>query len=202
MSSLKTYLPKLAVELGTTPAALYERQRALVREGLLVAEPGRGPGSGVHLTAESVALLLIAILATDSLSKTGVNTRKIAEAKTTNKKPCPLTGKMKFKNALAQILDNRSLCTRVGEIIVLRSRGLALISFGPPSQYPGQFESQYKHTMESVFVSSSSNRANPDIVIQVQAGLRVRELYRIADELHRFAEKVGEMVSIDEATTK
>lgn len=42
---------------------------------------GRGPGSGVRLTAESLAMLLTAILATASLSEMGTATRLLARAK-------------------------------------------------------------------------------------------------------------------------
>jgi len=52
-----------------SPAALYERQRVLVRLGVLTERKGRGPGSGVKLTAESLAALLTSVLITDNLSE-------------------------------------------------------------------------------------------------------------------------------------
>src|ERR1700730_12936218 len=67
-TSLKAYMPPLARLLGVTPAMLYERQRSLVRAGLLDAGSGWGPGSGVRTTARSVALLLISVRASDSLT--------------------------------------------------------------------------------------------------------------------------------------
>jgi hypothetical protein len=70
MKSLKSFLPQISGFLNTTPAALYERQRQLVRLGILTAEKGHGPGSGVKLSADSVAALLVALLATDNLSDT------------------------------------------------------------------------------------------------------------------------------------
>jgi hypothetical protein len=70
MKSLKSFLPQISGFLGTTPAALYERQRQLVRLGILTPEKGHGPGSGVKLSADSVAALLVALLATDNLSDT------------------------------------------------------------------------------------------------------------------------------------
>ena len=63
--SLKGLIPRLAHELGMTPDALYERQRALVRAGLLKGVEGKGPGSGVRATPYATALLLIAVLAAD-----------------------------------------------------------------------------------------------------------------------------------------
>ncbi len=67
--SLKSLIPDLAPAFDLTPAALYERQRALERAGLLKAEGGRGPGSGVRATPQAVAALFTSVLATDSLSE-------------------------------------------------------------------------------------------------------------------------------------
>ena len=63
MASLKGYIPGLARILGTTPDALYERQRALVRAGLLDQGAGRGPGRGVRAPEAAVAFRVIATLA-------------------------------------------------------------------------------------------------------------------------------------------
>lgn len=68
MAGLKSYLYGAAPLLGLTPAALYERQRALVALGALKATAGRGPGSGVPLTAENAAAILISVLAADNLA--------------------------------------------------------------------------------------------------------------------------------------
>jgi hypothetical protein len=69
MASLKSFLFGCAPFLGTTGAALYERQRALVNLGVLETTAGRGPGSGVPFTAENFAAILISLLAAESLSK-------------------------------------------------------------------------------------------------------------------------------------
>jgi hypothetical protein len=69
MAGLKSFLYGVAPILGTSPAALYERQRALVNLGVLKAAKGRGPGSGVPLTAENVGAVVISLLAAQSLSK-------------------------------------------------------------------------------------------------------------------------------------
>ncbi|MBR1155893.1 hypothetical protein [Bradyrhizobium sp. JYMT SZCCT0428] len=68
MAGLKSFLLAVAPLLGVTSAALYERQRALVALGALKSAPGRGPGSGVPLTAENFAAILISVLATENLS--------------------------------------------------------------------------------------------------------------------------------------
>src|SRR5262245_15977542 len=69
MAGLKSFLQGVAPILGVSPAALYERQRALVSIGVLEATTGRGPGSGVPFTADNVAAILISLLAAESLSK-------------------------------------------------------------------------------------------------------------------------------------
>jgi hypothetical protein len=69
MAGLKSFLYGVAPILGVTGAVLYERQRALVNLGVLTANPGRGPGSGVLLTAENVAAVIISLLAAGSLSE-------------------------------------------------------------------------------------------------------------------------------------
>jgi hypothetical protein len=80
MNSLKSIIPLLSDVLVLSEHALYERQRALVRGGLLKAIEGRGPGSGVKATPENVAMLIISVLATDSLSDVIVDTKVIAKA--------------------------------------------------------------------------------------------------------------------------
>lgn len=70
MVSLKAFLPNLAPILATTPDALYSRQRALINLGLLTTRKGRGPGSGVELSADSLAVLLIACLCSETLAET------------------------------------------------------------------------------------------------------------------------------------
>jgi hypothetical protein len=82
MNSLKQFIPVLSdIFVNLSENALYERQRALVRVGLLKPIAGRGPGSGVPLTPESVAMLLIAVLATDNLNETGAATKAVVAAK-------------------------------------------------------------------------------------------------------------------------
>jgi len=114
MMSLKAFAPVLASTLGTTPAAIYERQRALVRQKLLPAPIGRGRGNGIPATAETVAMILIALMVTDNLSDTDSRVRRVAEAYVYGKRRshqfkhhksrCGLTGKRDFKSALIAIL--------------------------------------------------------------------------------------------------
>jgi hypothetical protein len=126
VTSLKGFIPTLARLVGMTPAALYERQRALVRAGLLQVKSGRGPGSGVRLTADTVALLLIAVLATDSLSDTEEKARAVAKLRSAR---CSLTGTNTFGAALAAILASSDLSKRVSSISVTRAGPTAEINY-------------------------------------------------------------------------
>jgi hypothetical protein len=121
MISLKAFTPVLADILGSTPAAIYERQRALVRQGLLPAPVGRGPGNGIPATADTVAMILIALMVTDNLSDTDNRVKRVAEAKFYGKptrrhflKPrCALTGKRDFRSALIALLRMTEFPTRL-----------------------------------------------------------------------------------------
>jgi DNA-binding IscR family transcriptional regulator len=128
--SLKGLIPVVAKAVDMTAAALYERQRALVRAGLLQSEAGRGPGSGVRATPDSVALLLIALLATGSLSETEAQTKLMAKLKSETKY-CPVTGKKTFATALAAILASEKMAKQVGWIEVERggAKAHAIIGF-------------------------------------------------------------------------
>jgi hypothetical protein len=131
-SSLKAYAPHLAWRLDTTPAALYERQRALVRDGMLEQPEGHGPGSGVQLGPYPVALLLVAVLATDSLSETAEKIRIFATAKSIAADGfCPLTGEPTFAEAIARVLDmaHHQHWRKIVNITVHRTSGSSLIKY-------------------------------------------------------------------------
>lgn len=106
MISLKAFAPILADALGLTPAAVYERQRALVRADILPTPTGRGRGNGLPATPEYVAILVIAALATDNLSEIDNRVSELANARFDARleKACLLTGKLTFKDALTAIL--------------------------------------------------------------------------------------------------
>jgi hypothetical protein len=131
IGSLKAYAPLLASHLGTTPAALYERQRALVRAGLLAQPEGRGPGSGVPVRPYEVALLLIAVLATDSLSDTSEKARLVSMARSgVNDNACPFTGEQTFVEAVARVLDmSHDQWREIVSITVHRTTGAGSISY-------------------------------------------------------------------------
>ena len=126
MASLKSFLPQLGKWLQVSPAALYERQRVLVRLGVLTERKGRGPGSGVKLTADALAALLASLLITDNLSE--VDERVGRLLKTPNDDPHEMPwAEATFGEMLARVLvpqseefrswsfsvDRRTLCASV-----------------------------------------------------------------------------------------
>lgn len=129
-SSLKGYTPRLAEILGSTPGALYERQRELARAGLLDQDQqdGRGPGSGVRTSWGSVALLVTSMLATDSLSDSATRTKSIADARPKRGK-CPLTRATSFRSALSIILGSTGGTSRIVDISISRTSDDALIRY-------------------------------------------------------------------------
>jgi hypothetical protein len=83
-------LPVIASILGMPTEALYERQRTLVRLGLLESKEGRGPGSGVRLSAESVGVLIASILVADHPSELNEKVSNLLKLKVHSGR-CPLT---------------------------------------------------------------------------------------------------------------
>jgi hypothetical protein len=131
MVSLKGFTPALARHLQISPAALYERQRALVRAGLLSADgtQQRGPGGGVRATALSVAHLLVAILATDNLSETEERANLVAKAKLAGGSRSPFQPIPRFVDAVAAVLTSKGLRSQVVDVRVSRTAGSATINF-------------------------------------------------------------------------
>jgi hypothetical protein len=170
MTSLKGYIPALARLLGMTPAALYERQRALVRAGLLDQSEGRGPGSGVRVTAASVALLLISVLATDNLSDSEARVLAIGQAHPIRRKRCPYTGMLNLFNALAAILMGTGKAAGVIEISVSRTADRA--SF------------KYRDDFGEVKLSEFSGAHRDEPGIKVLATLSHDLLQTIAKDVH------------------
>lgn len=127
MSGLKGFLRTLSPILERTPDALYERQRSLVQVGLLGTNEGRGPGSGVRLTARSLSLLLISVLATDNVSDIA-KVRRVAVA-AAHDGNCPLTGAYTFTDAVERVIADPLMAQRVSKISVLRNISNGEIQF-------------------------------------------------------------------------
>jgi DNA-binding IscR family transcriptional regulator len=159
--SLKSFVPVLARYLHLTPDMLYERQRALVRAGLLESAPGRGPGSGTRATPETVALLLIAVLAEVSLGDVGPLSDEVAKAAPVSTKKCPLTGATTFKDALARILADKDLLDKVDSIRVAGMDATAEIIFR---------ENRQKRTSKFAGRPSEEGGIRPTITVGLTPG--------------------------------
>jgi hypothetical protein len=121
MASLKSYTDRLAPVLGISQAMLYERQRRLVRDGVLrPAREGRGPGNGVIASPLSVCYLLIAALSGNDLEGTSVRTTKLAAAS---------KGKVQFRTALVDLLASASCRQTLKGITISQSSAWAQIHY-------------------------------------------------------------------------
>jgi hypothetical protein len=128
-TSLKATLPVLGRLIGISPNILYERQKVLMQEGVLKVVAGRGPGSGVLATPESLAFLLIAFLAQLNLADLAETTVRVGKSTPVTGKKCPLTGQSTFKDALAKVLSDNRLLERVTRIKISGSHTYAEIQF-------------------------------------------------------------------------
>lgn len=152
MASLTSFLPKLVPHFGMTLAAVYERQRALVRLGLLPKPQGRGRGAGAEATPETVALICMSILATDNLSEMDERIATLARAPISThyrRKYCRLTGASEFKGALTRIMGDVALARRVSNVFVRRKELEADIHW--VKQYRGYWDLDRKNSDMSQF---------------------------------------------------
>ena len=153
-TSLKAFIPKLAKALEMNPTALYERQRALVRGGLLEAKAGHGPGSGVRLSPESVAMLLISVLATQSLVDVESTTRDAADFRGEDGQP--------FVAVLARTLGSEVLAAQCSAVIYMNVPG-AIIHWG--EHRPAQAFMRRAEKKELPIMSTSVMRG--EIILQI-----------------------------------
>jgi hypothetical protein len=138
--SLRIYGQRVAALLGTTPDALYERQKSLLRAGLLQPE-GRGRGGGTKATPKTVALLLIALLASDSPADAGTRAKTIANLRAEEKKT--------FVDVLSQIIGDKKTAIPF-QAIVSRDHPQATI----------EWSWDYKVKRPSFFVSTKGLRSS------------------------------------------
>jgi uncharacterized protein YjhX (UPF0386 family) len=134
MISLKAFLPVLSKFLELSPAALYERQRALVRLDLLPkpTAPGRKSGAAMA-TPDSVAIMLIAVLATDNLSEMDDRIQVLAKKRaidSVTEKPgrCRFTGKHTLQEALTEVLSDFKTYSTLSIEITRKAKTARLIS--------------------------------------------------------------------------
>jgi hypothetical protein len=137
-TSLKAALPVFAKPFGLTPVAVYERQLALVRAGLLPMRGGRGPGSGVPLTPDTAATMLIALLTSDAIDA-AARVRTVSALKhVVGGEPYdrPVASKPTFGAALAEVLASKELAASVSLIGVERTAPTAAIfGAGPMASF-------------------------------------------------------------------
>jgi hypothetical protein len=134
MISLKAFLPVLSRFLELSPAALYERQRALVRLGLLPkpTAPGRKSGAAMA-TPDSVAIMLIAVLATDNLSDMDSRIQTFAKKRAIDPhtgKPgsCRFTGKHTLQEALTEVLSDSKIASPLSIEVMRKAKTARLVN--------------------------------------------------------------------------
>jgi hypothetical protein len=155
MVSLTSFLPMLVCHLGITQAAIYERQRALIRLGLLPKPVGRGRGSGVEATPHSASLIILSALATDNLSEMDDRIMQLSRAPTTEwrkNRKCRLTKQTMFTNALAEILAHPDLAKRVSSVQVERGSLKATIHWDRGLSEFAEDDGAKKHAPSSLQV--------------------------------------------------
>jgi hypothetical protein len=134
-ASLTSVLPALAPSFGLTPQALYERKRALIKLGMLPSPQGRGRRGGAAAAPDTIALLLIAVMVTGSLSEMDGRVKKLAAARFQGQQSrrCPITGASTFHEAITFLLSEKAPISRESdtllEITVSRSKPTATISY-------------------------------------------------------------------------
>jgi len=129
MTSLQASIVPISKILRLNPHALYERQLALMGK-LLPARTGHGPGSGVPFSAETVAVLLISMLATDSIKDSAEATRVLCDARLTSVpigQEDELGGPQTFKAAMVNALSNDAVVSKITFLRVHRRSALAEI---------------------------------------------------------------------------
>jgi hypothetical protein len=128
--SLHASIVPLSKILRLSPHALYERQLALVAKGLLPGRTGRGPGSGTPFSAETVAVLLISMLATDGIKDSAKATRALCDARLTAVsigQEYELGNPQTFKAAMVNALTNDAVVNKITFLRVHRRSSIAEI---------------------------------------------------------------------------
>src|SRR5215469_13735031 len=106
MTSIKSSLGQLSAILRMSEAAIYERQRALVRVDALRANPGRGPGTGVELNSRNLATLLIGCAAFISLSELDERVHQYIRAPS-SEQVCWMTGRKTLRDAIQATFEGK-----------------------------------------------------------------------------------------------
>lgn len=99
-----------------------ERQRELVRAAMLTSLPGRGRGSGVVATADSIAVLITSLISSLSLTKSAQETKRFFRARHETG-ICPFTGESEFGSAFIKILRSEALYQTINNVRIRLTQG-------------------------------------------------------------------------------
>jgi hypothetical protein len=149
---LKAFLPDLALTLGLNKTTLYERQRDLISGKLLEVTQGRGPGSGVRATPETVATMLIAVMGIDAVAGLAERVKAIAATRTT--KPHPYAPHREFGATLAHLLADKGRADKVTRITVSRTgapfAAIVFLTVDPSTEEPANHEVTFEDSRGEV----------------------------------------------------
>jgi hypothetical protein len=173
--SLKEFARILSRITGLSPAAIYERQRELLGEGLLVSPGTRGPGGGIRATPETVAILLTAILSADGRANGTASALKFFEL------PLRMRARPRegygFGDELVALLRDPARAEVLDHILVHRAAEYVHVVYGDPRGTSDRY-------VFSNRVFDTDDNIYPMSVRVHLAGWAVKE---IADELQRGA---------------
>ena len=185
MESLRNYGATLCGYFGSTRDALYERQRLLIRGGMLELE-GRGRGGGSKATPRNVALLVISQMATDTLAGSEANIRATAAAKRTGGISSLLPGVATFLDGLEMVLSSVSLAEKTGEAVISRTSPHPRLMFnGPLASLGNGVKCNIPKGLSTLEFSLSKNLPPS---YRVEARLETERLVAIARDLEGMAE--------------
>jgi hypothetical protein len=128
--SLKSASYQLAPIFGMTADGVYERQRELVRAGILQQESGKGPGSGARLNTHNLAWLVVSLMVTDSLSELRQSMEGMVHASSYQEELCAVLGggsaPCGFK--VYRRVGEMHICRSIGPESIERIRNLLMVS--------------------------------------------------------------------------
>jgi len=123
-------IPPMAKLLRTTQPVLYERQLALMREGIIKHPGGRGPGSGARATPDTATALLIAYAGSDVVAGVSDRVTELASMRLPFKqKRCAVSGAATFGEAVTWCLSSYYNAVKVNEMHTSRTGLYASISY-------------------------------------------------------------------------
>jgi hypothetical protein len=157
-NSLKSMFPAMGRILDVSPDALYGCQRAFVAAGILQSTPGRGPGSGVRGSPETVAQFMIGMLTRASMEENVHLAKALGNARSADGK-CPLTGATKFKDALTAVLASEALAMRVRQVLIGVTLCQAFIRYDGAPLTEGPEAWAADRPKSSVFAGTSPKRS-------------------------------------------